>query len=279
MDNHAGFVLSSSSEGESEADNNNRIVGEDVVFRCNECDVTFDSVDAQVHHDRVEHKKVTSLHKKCKLCQRYFFCRSDLKKHYPACRLAYERSHCYECTYCEARFSSTHERRVHQSWCDKKGSKFVCEVETCTFRTEWKGSLTRHYNRWHSDRQKFKCPHCSKETLNADSMTRHQKACSLNPVNLEAHFIHEKKQQKTKQKNNNADLKVIVDNHICELCHGEFVMQGALENHKRICDPQFVCKYCNVAFNSENNVNTHQRFCSKRIEEQFTCKFYTMAFD
>ncbi len=264
--NNPGFVLSSSDEedrGRREdlgAERDENMADLEVPYRCIKCSLDFRNIDDAVNHDRVKHKKITktNLHKKCRLCFKHFFNRSILKRHYSECRLNYERNHAYECRYCKARFASTHERRVHYSWCEKKLAKFICDAEDCSFRTDWKSSFSRHIKRWHGEQTSYKCIYCTKESLSAEYMRRHEKECPLNPKNLEEFAASRKSKPKT--------LDPRISKHVCELCKNEFVTQGALINHKKHCNPKYVCEICGVGFQNEGNVVTHQKFCKKMIE-------------
>ncbi|XP_013161929.1 PREDICTED: zinc finger protein OZF-like [Papilio xuthus] len=252
----------------------------DQLYKCEECDKTFNKERALISHRR-KHKNYVTKDKnfECDYCHKMFSMKSLLKRHLKLhstnrpfqcnqCSKSYTRQDqliehikkhdkvkAHVCSYCNKGFSQLCSLKEHLR-VHTKEAPYLCSECGKSFTNN--SNLRQHMIR-HSGVKPFSCTFCPKTFSTKGQMVSHIAthtdahphkcdecgAAFTKPNSLKKHkFIHR-------------DLKAFA----CDTCDKRFNCKDHLKRHQRVHtgEKPYRCRYCERAFSQSNDVIKHMR--------------------
>lgn len=162
------------------------------TYRCDECNATFANEDSITRHKRVQHIFAThpSEMVTCPECALLLRNKQNLKRH-----LATHGPNAkHKCLECDAKFvteraRTTHMRDVHGQKAEQRSVKDIsttCPVTGCSYASNQKTNVKRHYENKHLNIKRFHCTHPTCDYIGSTRANRqaHMKTHEKRNLNL-----------------------------------------------------------------------------------------------
>ena len=273
-------------------------------FRCDKCHEYFaqkDTFEAHVKICMENHSGKPSPEKsyECKICQKRFTRKFDLKKHSIT---AHKVKLSYKCQYCDQCYEKFRDLVAHISTHKKEETNIDREkpyqCKCCKKNFKFQKTLFKHYKS-HIKKKHFRCNFCRKSFLTANGykthMVKNARKSNLGPYQCsfcQSQFEHECTliQHEGTHKNRlqcpeckkyfqgKSRLKVHIRSHTnekpyrCDYCYKCFTTLGHLKMHIRIHtgEKPYVCEYCGKGFPRNFQLKSHVRSHTK--EKPYPCE-------
>lgn len=206
--------------------------GEPEEFKCDECSLTFTSINTLSSHRNVhltrEEKDQRRIHA-CDRCSARFTSIYRLNRHY---KERHEGISSFLCHGCAKSFYSKSDFLVHYKSIHAPVTKVKCPE--CSSILKHERALKRHLRNMHQSKGPWICKQCNKETPTIEALRSHERYSHSDAIKL----------------------------HKCHLCDKKFKKLMALREHvtthydeKRL----HACQYCEKTFNSGANMIKHRK--------------------
>ena len=224
------------------------------VYRCSNCNETFEDYDDAEHHLRVHRKGF-----QCEHCNSFFVKRVQFNQH--ICPKLEESR--YSCDICAQTFGNEQNLFRHIAM---HTDIFKCEgCEKCFSR---KDSLIRHVTKCcpekAGDYGVFSCKKCSKTFGTKLGLENHEFNCDMHLCEVCLQVYDSEKNltlHKCKPPPENSDPKSKCVKFSCTDCSKSFKNLHYLLQHKKVHCSSYECKICLKKLKSPEERDDHERFC------------------